>query len=164
MGEGPNRPYGPDEVSKATNLSALLGWLIVSTYSLSGLDSIVLAFFWLLIFAVVGLPIVFLACWLIARPILGLIMRRPVGLAKAALGGAGIAAIIAAISILFGRLNGHRISQDPTFNFRTAREIDGILTPYGWKMLAFETAFFVAAGAAVALLVRRIIGPGRTQN
>ena len=78
MGEAPNQPYGRDEVNYATNVSAFLGWLIYSIYSLSGLDSIVLAFFWLLLFAVVGLPIAFLASWLVARPILLLIMRKPV--------------------------------------------------------------------------------------
>ncbi|MCX7287783.1 MAG: hypothetical protein NTW20_09545 [Rhodobacterales bacterium] len=164
MGEAPNQPYGRDEVNYATNVGAFLGWLIYSVYSLSGLDSIVLAFFWLLLFAVVGLPIAFLASWLIARPILLLMMRKPVSRAKAAFGGAGIAAIIAAISILIGRLNGYRISQDPTFNFWTGREIDGILTPFGWKMLALDSTFFIATGAAVGVLVRHIVGPGRTPN
>jgi hypothetical protein len=162
MAEGSNQPYGPDEVNYATNLGALLGWLFFSVYSLSGLDSIVLAFFWLLIFAIGGLPIAFLACWLIARPILVRIMRRPVSRAKAAFGGAGIAAVFAAVSVLIGRLNGYRISQDPTFNFWTGREIDGILTPYGWKMLAVDCALFIACGAAIGLIVRVVVGPGRT--
>jgi hypothetical protein len=164
MVEGATQPYGPKDVNDATNLGALLGWLFYTVYSLSGLDSIVLAFFWLLIFAVVGLPIAFLSSWLIARPVLSRIMRRPVGPAKAAFAGAGIAAVMAAISIVIGRLNGYRISQDPTFNFRTGNEVDGILTPDGWKMLALDTTFFVLGGAIVGLLVRLIIGTGRAAN
>jgi hypothetical protein len=162
MADRSDQPYGPAEVNDATNLGALLGWFFYTVYCLSGLDSFVLAFFWLLIFAVVGLPIAFLACWLIARPILMRIMRGPVSRAKATLVGAGIAAVLAAISILISRLNGYRISQEPKFNFRTGREVDGILTSYGWKMLALDTLLFIAAGAVVGLLVRLIVGPGRS--
>lgn len=162
MGDGATPPYTPTDVNHATNLGALLGWLVYTAYSLSGVDSIALAFFWLLIFAVVGLPIAFLACWLIARPVLFRLTRRPVSRSQAAVGGASIAAIIAAISILLGRLNGYRVSQDPTFHFWTSREVDGILTPYGWKMLALDSAVFIVAGAAIGLVIRLIIGPGRS--
>jgi hypothetical protein len=51
----------------------------------------------------------------------------------------------------------HKIS-----NFWNGREDDGILTPLGWKMLAIDTAFFIAAGVAIGLLIRLIIGPGRS--
>ena len=162
MAEGPNWPYDPHDVNDATKNGALLGWLFCSVHSLSGVDSIALAVFWLLIFAVVGLPIAFLACRLIARPVHLRIMRRPVSRAKAALAGAGISAIIAAISIVIGRRNGYRIRQDPTFHFWTTRKVDGVLTSFGWKMLARETAVFIVAGGAIGLTIRLIIGPGRT--
>ncbi|MBL9050184.1 MAG: hypothetical protein JNK19_08745 [Tabrizicola sp.] len=144
-------------------LSALLGWVVVTVMQL-GQGSWFQILGLLPFAAIIGLPIAFLVAWVLVGPVLWHVMGKPVTWARAATWGAGISAIIAAISILIGRLNGYRISQDPTFHFWTAREVDGILTPYGWKMLAFDTAYFIVAGGAIGLLIRLIIGPGRTTN
>jgi hypothetical protein len=39
--------------------------------------------------------------------------------------------------------------------------VNGILTLYGWLLLARNTAIFVGLGAAIGLVVRAMIGPGR---
>lgn len=92
-------------------------------------------------------------------------MARPVTLVRAALGGAGVAAILAVIAFMIRRLNSLRAYDDPTFHFQLGRgdlvrEVDGILTPYGWLVLARSTALFILLGAAIGLLVRALIGPG----
>lgn len=161
MGEGPEGPYSETDRTRALILSALLGWIVVTIMQL-GQGTWAQIFGLLPFAAVIGLPIAFLVTFVIVGPILHRVMRRPVTWSRAATWGAGIAAIIAAISILLGRLNGYRISQDPTFHFWTAREVDGVLTPYGWKMLALDSAVFIVAGAAIGLVIRLIIGPGRS--
>ncbi|MCU0903925.1 MAG: hypothetical protein MUE83_08630 [Tabrizicola sp.] len=143
-------------------LSALLGWAVVTAMQL-GRGATWFQFFGLLPFAaVVGLPIAFLVAWILVGPILWRIMRHPVSWSRAARWGAVIAALVAAISVIIGRLNGYRISQDPSFHFWTAREVDGVLTPFGWKMLAIDCAIFIAIGAILGLLIRCVIGPGKT--
>lgn len=163
MAEGPEGAYTGADRRRALILSALLGWAVVTILQLGqGTWPQILG---LLPFAaVIGLPIAFLVTFLLVGPILRRVMRRPVTWPRAATWGAIIATIIATISILIGRLNGYRISEDPTFNFWTAREVDGIVTPFGWKMLALDTGTFILAGAGIGLLIRLIIGPGRPTN
>lgn len=40
------------------------------------------------------------------------------------------------------------------------RSVDGILTPYGWLIVAQNTAIFIAIGASIGLIVRAAVGPG----
>ena len=163
MDEAPERPYTETDRTRALILSALLGWAAVTIMQL-GQGSWTAILGLLPFAAVIGLPIAFLVTFVVASPILWHVMSKPVTWSRAAAWGAIIAAIIAAISILIGRLNGYRISQDPTFHFWTAREVDGILTPFGWKMLALDTVVFIAAGVAIGLLIRLVIGPGHKTN
>lgn len=168
MGEEPQTPYTERDHRKAMIVAALLGWAGVTLMELAaGTRSQIL--FYLPFYAVIGLPVAFFATFFIGGGTVRRIMRRPVGWLRAAAGGAWIATIIAAISIAIGRLNGLRISYDPTYNFRLGggdyvREIDGILTGYGWLILAQNTAIFIALGAAVGLVVRVVIGSGRPQH
>ena len=147
-------------------LAALLGWTGVTVMELGGGTRSQIVFF-LPFFAVIGLPVAFLTTWVIGGPLVRRIMLRPIGWLRAATGGAMIASAIAIISILIGRLNGYRISRDPTFHFQSGggdyvREVDGILTPYGWLLLSQNTAIFVALGVVVGLVVRVVIGPGKS--
>ncbi len=155
-------PYGTSDWWRAVLLSAFLGWaFVVGEGALQRGDLLMVP-----IQALFGLPVAFLTTLLIGGPILGRIMRQTVSWRRAVLWGAGIAALMAAISILLGRLNGYRISQSSTFSFQIGygdylREKDGVLTLYGWQVLAQNTAIFIAIGAMVGLLVRAAIGPGR---
>ncbi len=165
MGEGPQSPYTDSDHRKAIVVSALLGWTGLTVMELYGASASQLQFY-LPFFAAIGLPVAFLSVWLIGGPIIRRIMARPVGWLRAALGGASVATVLAVISIVIGRLNGLRICYDPSYNFTLGggdfvREVDGILTSYGWLLLARNTAFFIALGACVGLLVRVAIGPGR---
>jgi hypothetical protein len=158
-------PYTDKDRRRAIILSALLGWTGVTVTELYAANSSQL-FFYLPFFAAIGLPVAFLSTWLVGGPIIRRIMAKPVGWLRAAIGGASVAAVLALVSIIIGRLNGLRISYDPTFNFQLGggdyiREVDGILTPYGWLLLARNTAIFVGLGAAIGLVVRAMIGPGR---
>ena len=89
-------------------------------------------------------------------------MRKRVSAMKAATTGGIIALSIAFLSIVIGRINGWRQSLDPQSSFvrggEHILEVDGILTGYGWLMLAQTTAVFVALGAIVALFVWFAIG------
>jgi hypothetical protein len=163
MGEGEEGRYSPNDHKRAMILSALLGWVVVTAMQL-GQGSWFQVLGFLPFAAIIGLPIAFFVAWVLVGPILWYVMRSPVTWTRAAAWGAGIAAILAAISIVIGRLNGYRISQDPTFNFWNGREDDGVLTPLGWKLLAQDTATFIAAGAAIGVLIRLIIGPGRNSS
>jgi hypothetical protein len=160
MADGPEGPYTEVDLEGAKILSAFLGWAVVTAMQLG--HGTWFQLLGLLPFAaIIGLPIAFLVSWVLVGPILRRIMRKPVTWTWAAVWGSIIAAILAAISIVIGRLNGYRISQDPSFNFWNGRQDDGILTPLGWQLLAQDTAVFIAAGAGIGLVVRHIIGPGR---
>lgn len=165
MAEETVTPYTERDQFRAKVLAALLGWTGVTVMELAGGTSSQILFY-LPFFAIIGLPLAFLSIWIIGGPIIRRVLQRPVTWLSAATGGATVAAILAAISIVIGRLNGLRISYDPSFDFQLGggdfvREVDGILTPYGWLLLARNTAFFIVIGAIVGLLVRAIIGPGR---
>jgi hypothetical protein len=121
------------------------------------------------LFAVVGLPISFLVVWLIGGPILWRIMRKNVSWFEAACGGAFAALVLVAFSIAIGRFlgwlrfrNPNSWSQNGGGDFVT--EIDGILTGYGWRMLALDSLKFVVLGVVVGLIVRGIIGPGSNRQ
>ena len=113
--------------------------------------------------AIIGLPISFLCCWLIGAPVLRRIMCKEINFYGAALGGGFIAFLMAFVSIVLGRYRGWRQSLNPNVGSQLGggdhiREVDGILTTYGWLMLGKSTAMFVAVGDIVALIVRLCIG------
>ncbi|HMS95045.1 MAG TPA: hypothetical protein PKA03_07465 [Tabrizicola sp.] len=163
MGED-GAPYTDTDRRKALILAAVLGWVGVTVLVLAGLDSS-LALFLLPFFAFMGLPVSFVATFLIGGPIVEWLMRRSVGWGRAAAGGGLVAGIFAAVVIALTRLKGFFDSQDPNFRSQLGGgdfviEVNGILTPYGWLLLAQTTALFVALGAVIGLLVRVAIGPG----
>ena len=163
MGED-GAPYSDRDRNKALILAALLGWTGVTVLTLAGLDRS-LALFLLPFFAVFGLPVSFFATFFVGGPIVERFMRRPIGWGRAAAGGAYIAAIVAAFPIAITRLKGFLDSYDPNYNSQLGGgdfviEVDGILTPYGWLVLAQVTGIFIALGAIVGLLIRLVIGPG----
>lgn len=160
MAEEPEGPYTEEDHESAKILSAFLGWAVVTAMQL-GQGTWFQMLGLLPVAAIIGLPIAFLVSWVLVGPMLSRVMRKPVTWPRAAVWGSIIAAILAAISIAIGRLNGYRISQDPSFNFWNGRQDDGILTPLGWQLLAQDTVNFIAAGAAIGLFIRHIIGPGR---
>ena len=143
----------------AVNLSAVLGWSIFAIPVLlgGGLDLIL----WV---AAIGLPIAFIICWLIVSPILKRVMQKNVTWAGAVGWGTIITLVLAFISIAIFRYWGWQISRDPYRSNQLGggdniREVDGILTTYGWLMLGQRTVIFVLGGVAIALVIRWIIGP-----
>ena len=146
--------YSRKQWIKAVNTSALLGWAFVVTPM-----AVVNASIAPLIFgALFGLPIAYLCSWLIGAPILKHVMRNEIGWLAAAKWGATISFLIALLSIALGRYNGWLRSRNPNFGSYSGREVDGILTTYGWLLLAQSTVLFILAGAVVGLLVRWWIG------
>ena len=153
----------------AVNLSALWGWgvlalpgpidHILSGRSPHGLSQISL-------FALFSLPIAFLAAWIVVAPILKSAMRRPMRFARAAFWCSLVSGVIVLVSVAIGRFRGWAQSLNPNFNSQLGggdkiREIDGILTPYGWLVLAKLSLFFMLACVVGAVLIRLLIGPGR---
>lgn len=157
------KAYSSRDHRQAVNSAALLGWLAVS---LPALVQKPFALPWVALF---GLPIAYGACWLVGAPILRRLMKRPISWASAGIWGGVVAAIIAAISIAIGRYLGWRVSQNPNFQSQIGvgdfiRSVDGILTPYGWWILAQNTVQFIFAGIAIGLILRWRIGPGEMQK
>jgi hypothetical protein len=94
------------------------------------------------------------------------VTRHPIGRRRAALWGAVLSRAIAAADAATGRLLGWLQSMDPKSSGQLGggkliASLDGILTPYGWRMLAQDAAVFILVGVAIALIVRAIIEPER---
>ena len=154
------RPYTRRDLSRAANLSALLGWLAVSTLLVWLFGPLALFFAMLL-----GLPIAFAACWLLGAPLLWRLMRRRITWLGAAGWGAIIAGLIAALGMGFRsyvRWQQHQTasSQDRVSGGDSLRSVEGVLTAYGWWGLAQVAVLFILAGVVIALILRAIIGPG----
>jgi hypothetical protein len=155
-------PYTDRDLFWAVNGSAILGWLAVSAPVLLDKPA------WLPWVAGIGLPTALVTCWIIARPVLGYVMQRSVSFPRAALVGAQAAALIALASIAVGRFLGWRQSLDDKFYSRIGggdfvQEVDGILTPYGWQIVLQNSLLLVLIGAAIGVVIRLWIGPGRRQ-
>lgn len=152
------------------NLSAIFGWMAtvspflvqgISTGQWGGLSGLMFGF------AIVGIPLSFLIAWLVVAPFVRIMMQKNVSYFRAAYWGAGIGSGLVAASIAIGRFRGWRQSLDDSFYSRIGggdgvSSIDGILTPYGWWVLAQRSAIFIVACVLVALLVRWVIGAGRS--
>lgn len=164
-GQYPNaeHAYTRKQCKRAVNLSAVLGWLVIAVPIAAGTsNSEILWFFDTFVWAAaIGLPIAFLASWLIAAPVLKRLMRKNISWFKAGLWGGIITLLVALASVAIGRLRGLATMQPSQLGGGDkVREIDGILTSYGWLVVAQNTALFVAIGIAIALVVRFAIGPG----
>lgn len=157
--------YSRKQWVKAVNYSALLGYLAVV-----GVPSVLAANpGGILGGAILGVPIAMLCCWVFAAPALKYLMRKEIGWLSAASWGAFLASIMALVSIAIGRYIGWQQSDNPNFSGRVGgdgyiREIDGILTPYGWLVLAQNTLIFIVAGALIAILVKWLIGEPASQH
>lgn len=151
--------YSRKQWIKAVNYSALLGYLAVA-----GIPSILNANPGRIIGgAVLGVPFALMCCWVVGAPILKRLMQREISWTSAACWGAAIASILATLSIAIGRYTGWRQTNNPNFNSRVGRDgyvrsLDGILTPYGWQVLAQNTLLFVVAGAFIAIAVKWLVG------
>ena len=116
--------------------------------------------------AIIGLPIAFFTVWVLGGRIIRWTMRQPVSWLRAATAGASVAAVAALLSIVIDRVNGYQISKDPHRYHQIgggeyARSIDGVLTPYGWFLVAQDAVIFILLGALIGLFVRYVIGPGQ---
>ncbi|WP_424978518.1 hypothetical protein [Leisingera sp. S232] len=156
-------PYSRKDLRRAVNCAAILGWLAIVGPALIA-NPFILP--WAAVF---GLPIAFATCWAIGAPILLRLMRNAISWLAAGVWGGVIASIIAAISIAIGRYQGWRQSLNPNFNSQIGggefvRSVDGILTPYGWWVLAQNTMQFILIGIVIALIVRWRIGQGAQAN
>ena len=153
--------YSRKEWVRAVNMSAVLGWSCIALPFVFEMGVSILPFA-----AFLGLPLAFLVCWVFVAPILKRLMRRPISLPMAAIWGAITSLTIASVFITLGRFRGWRQSLDPNTSSQLGggefvRSVDGILTPYGWQVLAQNTALFVLFGVGIALTIRMLIGAGQ---
>lgn len=156
--------YSRKQWVKAVNLSALFGWASAT------LPLVMLTGPATLIYGVIfGLPISFLCCWIIGAPILNRLMRHEITLGRAAFWGGLIALFFSLLWTAVELYRGWQASLDPSrsTNFSggtdsnggfVVTEVNGILTTYGWLMVAQSTLVFTAIGVFVAVLVRSFIG------
>lgn len=156
--------YTRKEISRALNLSAVLGWAIIALPFTAAAGITILP-----IIALIGLPIAFLLCWFALEPVFIRLMRTPVSYLRAAIWSALIAAGLISISIVIMRFLEWRESLRPARHSQLGggdytQSIDGILTAYGWQMLAQNSAIFILIALIIALIIRRIIGPGRSTS
>ncbi len=98
------RAYTRKQWKRAVNLSAVLGWLSIAVPISAGMNSAgLLQFFNILIWAAaIGLPIAFIASWLIAAPILNRLMRKNISWFQAVIWGGAIMFLAALASIAIG--------------------------------------------------------------
>ena len=155
------RAYSGRQFVFAVCLSALLGWLyfVLPLWVQQGPMRLPIA-------ALVGIPIALVVCWVFAAPFLWLLMARPIGWRRALRSGFMISTLMAIAGIVLARIQGWRAAHDDNSYFQLGggdyvREVDGVLTPYGWLMTAWETLLFILAGCVAALIVRAIVGGGR---
>jgi hypothetical protein len=149
------------------NAAAVIGWMVITAFSFQALGPEGVLFF-LPFAAIIGLPVAFLACWLIGAPILARMTRRSLSYPRAALCGGLISVSISIVSIMIGRFLGWMESIDDSRSSQFGggdfvRSVDGILTPYGWLVVAQNTAIFMGIGALIGLVVRALVGPGTAQ-
>jgi hypothetical protein len=136
--------------------AGIVGWNLWGT--VEGPDP-----FGLLLFAVFGLPISLLSCWIIGGPVIRNLMRRPVSWGSAVAGGAKVAAIIALLMLIVGSIFALGSNGQVGYGDKTQFQ-DGMPTKYGLRLLVQNVAIFIAIGAGVGLLVRAAIGPGKGQD
>ena len=152
--------YSRGQLATAVNASALLGWCATEVVLFKGA---------LLPFSLIfGMPIAFILCWSVAAPILRRVMLRPVTWLRAVVWGAGIAAIFVSLAVSPFAIASLRDLVEPIGGAQLgygdlSRMSDGVLTPYGWWLLAQSAAQFILAGVAVALIIRAKLGPGIEQ-
>lgn len=145
----------------AVNLSAALGaigFLVPS--ALQQPISALVAFPYALIVALV-------VAWVFVAPLMALAMRKPRSWTDAVRWGGGTAAAIAIAGFVIAHIGRLRAQSDPTFHSRLGggdyvREIDGVLTPYGWLIVVQNNVLFVMLGIAIALVLRAVFGGGAT--
>ena len=155
--------YSVKQTKLAINLSAILGWAAVALPICFSNPSLLIPS------AILGLPIAFVASWVVAAPVMKRLMKNSVSWFAAARWGGTIAFYIALISIFLGRIRGCQQRNDQTSFSQYGggdyvREIDGVLTNYGWLYLGQSTLIFVFIGVCIALVLRLIIGPGNVDR
>ena len=158
------KPYSRRDWVFAVNLSAMFGWMAVVVPTLLSTSADLAG-----IIAIFGIPASLLVSWIIVAPILKYIMQNPISWGRAICWGALTAMAVAVVSIVAVRLYGLTVYFDPDSSFQLGggdyiREIDGILTSYGWLVTGGNTLVFVALGIVVSLLVRFIVGGGKQSN
>ena len=164
-------PYAERDRRRAINGAAVLGWCAVMAWFLWDARDLPPAQlrFVLPFVAIIGLPTAFAACWFIGAPLLSRMARGSLSYARAALWGGGSAALMAAASIAMGRILGWLESMDDDQWSRIGwgefvESVDGILTPYGWFIVAQNSAILVGIGAVIGVVLRATLGPGRGSN
>lgn len=161
--EPTHRAYTPKQFRRAVNLSAVLGLVMVIATLMLELQSVEMLFYG----AIFGLPIAFLTCWIAVAPLLHIVMKHNISWVQAAIYGALITFILCAAWIGFFHLRAlywWPSNQGSQLGYgEYLKSINGIRTVYGWKITAKSVASLMAVSAAIALVVRAIIGPGETK-
>ncbi len=159
MSETRPRAYSRKQWFFAVNLIALLG---ASGFILPAFLSSVAAALSLLPAVLV---VALLISWIFLAAPLAYAMRKPASWLRAALWGGGTAAGLALLGFVIAQMRRWRAQADPSYNYRLGggdyvRDIDGVLTPYGWWVVVENNTLFVLYGLGIALIVRAILGPG----
>ena len=113
-----------------------------------------------------ALVVALIIAWVFVAPALAYAMRKPASWLRTATLGGGTAASIALVGFAIATGRRLRAQADPSYYYQLGggeyvRDVDGILTPYGWWVIIQNNLLFVALGVLVALIVRSVIGPGK---
>ena len=154
---------------RAVNLSALIGCptyfttqFVLETLRRQQWD---LSLGHFVVWPLLGLPVAFIVSWVLVAPFLRVMMMKNISYFRAAFWGLSVGACIALVGVAIDRYLGWRQSVNPNFSSRiggdgAVRSIDGILTPYGWWVLAQNSILLVFSCVFIAIAVRALIGPG----
>jgi hypothetical protein len=168
------RAYTDRQFALAVCLAAVLGWAVIlalATFTSAAQSATISATLGFLLWAaIIGLPIAFISCWVVAGPILWRVMARPIDWRRAAVWSLVVPTAMAIAGVILGRLFGlFFLYLNPSASSESYGppgvpiEIDGILMPYGWWLTAQSSVIFVGIGFVVAMIVRAVIGPGAKQ-
>jgi hypothetical protein len=136
----------------------VLGWaavvlpfiLLTAWTSITTPSQTMLAFVSIGVTAGMGLPVAFAACWVVGGPIIWHLMARQVTWRSAARWGVAIPLLMEfAVALILGV--SYLVEDSP------APPAD----PSVWWFLPLGAVLFVLIGSGAALIVRRVIGPGR---
>ena len=116
-----------------------------------------------------ALVIALIIAWVFVAPALAYAMRKPASWLRAAAWGGCVAAGIALVGFALATVQRLKAQADPTFDYTIGggnyvRDVDGVLTPYGWWVVVQTNSLFIVLGVCIALVVRAVIGPGRTPS
>ena len=108
----------------------------------------------------------FIISWLLIAPLLKVAMRKPASWLRSAIWGTASAMLVASVGFVLAEIRRFNALSSDGEKYQLGggeyvREINGVVTSYGWQAIIQSNVTFILLGLVIALIIRAIIGPGR---